>query len=137
MMATVGDRIRLVRESKGLTQDQLATAAGISKSFISEVENGKRNVSAQNLLRIANALGASIEYLMRGVSAAPQQEAAAVTVPPELATAAERLGLSFSETLDLLQTQRSVVARRSGAVSKDLTVEHWIDLHKTIKRVFG
>ena len=137
MLATVGDRIRLVRESKGLKQDQLATTAGISKGFISEVENGKRNVSSQNLLRIANALGASVEYLLRGVSAAAQHEEAVITSPPELATAAERLRLSFSETLDLLQTQRSVIARRSRGVSKELTVESWIDLHNTIKKVFG
>ena len=136
-METVGERIRIVRESKGLTQDQLATAAGISKSFVSEVENGKRNVSAQNLLRIANAMEASVEYLLRGVSLAAEEEPAAVTVPPELAAAAERLGLSFSATLDLLQTQRSVVARRGSGPSKDLTVENWIDLHNAIKKVFG
>ena len=136
-MGTVGERIRIVRESKGLTQDQLAAAAGISKSFVSEVENGKRNVSAQNLLRIANAMEASVEYLLRGGSLAAQEEPAAVTVPPELAAAAERLGLSFSATLDLLQTQRSVVARRGSGPSKDLTVENWIDLHNAIKKVFG
>lgn len=136
-MATVGERIRIVRESKGLTQDQLAAAAGISKSFVSEVENGKRNVSAQNLLRIANAMEASVEYLLRGVSLAAQVEPAAVTVPPELAAAAERLGLSFSATMDLLETQRSVVARRGSGPSKDLTVENWIDLHNAIKKVFG
>jgi transcriptional regulator with XRE-family HTH domain len=136
-MATVGDRIRLIRESKGMTQDQLASAAGISKGLISAVENNKRNVSSQNLLHIANALGASIEYLLRGTPASEQNETLAVTVPPELATAAERLCLSFTETVDLLQTQRSVVARRGSGAPKELTVENWIDLHKTIKKVFG
>jgi transcriptional regulator with XRE-family HTH domain len=136
-MSTVGQRIRLVRGSKRLTQDQLAAAAGISKSFVSEVENDKRNVSSQNLLHIANALGASVEYLLRGVTTSPQQETAAVTVPPELAAAAERLGLSFTDALELLETQRSVVARRRAGVQKELTIENWIELHNTIKKVFG
>ena len=76
-----------MRESKGLTQDQLAAAAGISKSFVSEVENGKRNVSAQNLLRIANAMDASGEYLLRGGSFLAQKEPSAVTVLTDMAAA--------------------------------------------------
>ncbi|MBX5496922.1 MAG: helix-turn-helix domain-containing protein, partial [Bryobacteraceae bacterium] len=108
-MDDVGKRIREVRRSRGMTQDQLAAATGLSKSFISEVENDSRNVSSKNLLNIANALGASVEYLLRGVSPAAPQPEIAVTIPPQLAEAARRLNLSFAETVDLLQTQQSVV----------------------------
>ena len=65
-MAHTGDRIRAIREKRGLTQDQLADKAKISTGFLSDVENGKRNVSSENLLKIANALGASADYLLRG-----------------------------------------------------------------------
>lgn len=136
-MDDVGKRIREVRKSKGMTQDQLAAATSLSKSFISEVENDSRNASAKNLLNIANALGASVEYLLRGVSAGAQQPESAVTIPTQLAAAAERLGLSFTETLDLLQTQRSVLARRAANAPKELTIDNWVDLHKAIKKVFG
>jgi transcriptional regulator with XRE-family HTH domain len=120
-----------------MTQDQLATATGLSKSFISEVENDSRNASSKNLLNIANALGASLEYLLRGVSPSDTQPEKTVNVPPQLAVAAERLGLTFSEMLDLLQTQRSVVARRGFDTPKELSAENWMDLHKAIKKVFG
>ena len=43
-MATTGDRIRGIRDERGLTQDRLAELAGISKGFLSDVENNKRNV---------------------------------------------------------------------------------------------
>jgi transcriptional regulator with XRE-family HTH domain len=139
-MDDVGKRIREIRKARSMTQDQLAVATGLSKSFISEVENDSRNASSKNMLKIANALGASVEYLLRGVSlAAPAMVAteSAVSIPPQLALAAERLRLSFSETLDLLQTQQSVVARRGTGAPKELTVDNWVDLHKTIKKVFG
>ena len=58
MMATTGERVREIREKRGMTQDQLAGQAKISKSFLSEIENNKRNVSSQALLRIAKILGA-------------------------------------------------------------------------------
>ena len=52
-MPTVGDRIREVREHRRLTQDRLAEVTDISKGFLSDVENNKRNVSSEYLLRIA------------------------------------------------------------------------------------
>jgi transcriptional regulator with XRE-family HTH domain len=136
-MDDVGKRIREVRKSRGMTQDQLATATRLSKSFISEVESDARNASSKNLLNIANALGASLEYLLRGVSPSATQPEKTVNIPPQLAVAAERLGLKFSEMLDLLQTQRSVVARRGFDTPKELSVENWMDLHRAIRKVFG
>ena len=48
----LGDRIKEIRQSLGWTQDQLAKEAQISKSFLSEVENNKSNVSGDKLLKI-------------------------------------------------------------------------------------
>ena len=59
-MATTGDRIRTDREATGWTQDKLAErAGGITKGFLSDLENNKRDVSAWYLLQIANALALS------------------------------------------------------------------------------
>ena len=135
-MATTGERIREIREKRSLTQDQLASQAKISKSFLSEVENSKRNVSSQALLRIANILGASVDYLLTGESKHHPSKAP-VVIPPELSHAAEELQLTFNQTIDLLEAQRSVVARRTQKSMKSLTVEDWKELHKTLKRVFG
>jgi len=53
-MTTVGERIKSRREELEWTQDELANKANISKSFLSDLENGKRNVGADKLLDIAN-----------------------------------------------------------------------------------
>ena len=135
-MPTTGDRIREVREKKKMTQDQLAEAADISKGFLSDVENNKRNISSQGLLRIANSLGASVEYLLRGeTKESTLQEP--VVIPPELSRAAEELHLSYAKTLELLDAHRSVVARRSNKSLRNFTVDDWKKLHGAIKKVFG
>ena len=135
-MATPGERIRYIREKKKMTQDRLAEAAGISKGFLSDVENNKRNISAQNLLQIANALGASVDYLLQGEAKTPV-ERAPIVIPPELSRAAEELDLSYAKTLELLAAYDSIVARRSNRTQREFTVDDWKKLHKAIKGVFG
>jgi len=135
-MQTVGDRIRQVREQVGMTQDAVAASAGLSKGFISEVENNKRNISAQNLLKVANALSASVQYLLEG-GEHQRSENRPVVIPSELSKAAEELGLTYAQTLSLLETYESVIARRRKAKNKMFTVDDWIDLHHAIDKVFG
>ena len=134
-LATTGERIREIREKRGLRQDQLASQAKISKSFLSEIENNNRNVSSQALLRIANILGASVDYLLTGEAKETQKRP--ITIPPELSRAAEELHLTFNQTVDLLEAHRSIIARRSHKSTKSLSVEDWKELHKTLKKVFG
>ena len=136
-MPSAGDRIREIREAKRLTQDQLAEKTGISKGFLSDVENGKRNVSSEYLLRIANALSASVDYLLRGTAESPAGNREPIVIPQELSAAAERLELSYSQTIELLEAHRSVIARRSNKQSKPFTTGDWIALHNAIKKVFG
>ena len=134
-MATTGERIRQIREKRGMTQDQLSEAAGISKGFLSDVENNNKNISSQALLRIANALGASVDYLLQGaVRESAQREP--IVIPPELSSVAEEEGLSYNETLELLDAYNSIVARRSGRSQRRFSKEDWKDLRKAIKKVF-
>jgi len=135
LMATTGERIRQIREKRGMTQDQLSEAAGISKGFLSDVENNNKNISSQALLRIANALGASVDYLLQGaVRESAQREP--IVIPPELSSVAEEEGLSYNETLELLDAYNSIVARRSGRSQRRFSKEDWKDLRKAIKKVF-
>ncbi len=135
-MASTGERIREIREAKGLTQDQLSEKAGMSKGFLSDVEHNNKNLSSQGLLRIANVLGASVDYLLRGESQ-EFTDNKPVIIPPALSEAAAEVGLSFSDTLELLTAQQSVIARRSKKNIKELSVKDWKDLHQTIKKLFG
>lgn len=133
---TTGDRIREIREKWGMTQEQLAEKADISKGFLSDVENNKRNIGSQGLLRIANCLGASVDYLLRG-EVKKNMETEQIVIPQELSQAAQQLNLSYSQTLELLNAFNSVVARRSKKLQKTFTVEEWKKLYGAIKEVFG
>jgi len=134
-MATIGDRIRDIREKKGMTQEQLAKDAQLSKGFLSDVENNKRNIGSEGLLRISNRLGASVDYLLRGEIRGDMEEKE-ITIPPELSQAAEEDNLSYSETLELLNAHKSIVARRSNKTVRNFTVEDWKKLRKAIKEVY-
>ena len=135
-MATTGDRIRELRDKRRFTQDQLAKKAGISKGFLSDVENNNRNLSSQALLRVANSLGASVDYLLSGGLSEPVDRAP-VVIPPALSRAAEDLDLSYSETLELLHAHNSVIARRSAKARTEFSEDDWTNLHKALRKVFG
>jgi transcriptional regulator with XRE-family HTH domain len=135
-MPTVGERIRQIREELQMNQEQLAERASLSKGFLSDVENNKRNIGSENLLKIANVLGASVDYLLRGeISESAGTEP--VVIPPELSQAAEELELSYTATMELLEAHRSVIARRSNKGLRKFSVEDWKKLHDAIKKVFG
>ncbi|MDE0125771.1 MAG: helix-turn-helix transcriptional regulator [Bryobacterales bacterium] len=136
-MPTVGDRIREIREDLALTQEELASRAGLSKGFLSDVENNKRNLSSRNLLGIANAVGTSIDYLLRGHTAEQAITQDPIVIPPELSRAAEELNLTYSQTIDVLEAQRSIIARRSRTQLRKLSVNDWKNLHQAIRDVFG
>jgi len=87
----MGKRIADLREERGWTQKQLAERAGLSITFLSEVENGKRNISYGKLLRIADELGTSMDYLARGVQSDPRPRPP-VEFPSALSDAAEEKG---------------------------------------------
>ena len=56
-LTVIGRRIRLLRRLRDLTQDELADAAGISRSFVSLLEHGSNGVDVVRLLRLAPVLG--------------------------------------------------------------------------------
>ncbi|MEQ9047738.1 MAG: helix-turn-helix transcriptional regulator [Sneathiellaceae bacterium] len=55
--------VRVWREHRGITQDELARRVGLSKSFLSEIENGKKTGSIKTLRAIAEALGIDLTRL--------------------------------------------------------------------------
>jgi len=132
---STGARIKEIREKRGLTQEQLAKKAEISKGFLSDVENGKRNIGSQGLLRIANELCASVDYLLAGRAMETVTDEK-IVIPQALSQAAEDLKLSYWETLELLNTSNMVVARRGNEYQKKLTIEEWKKLYQAIKEVF-
>jgi transcriptional regulator with XRE-family HTH domain len=135
-MATIGERIREVRESQRLTQDELAAKTGLSKGFISDLENNKRGISSENLLRVAGALGATLDYLARGVITSSERPKP-IEIPHELSIAAEQLNLTYAETLEILDAYNSIIARRSNRQQEPFDVDKWKRLHSAISKVFN
>ena len=56
----LGDALRAARKQLGLTQTQLALAAGVGVRFIVELESGKPTLRLENVLRVIEALGGEI-----------------------------------------------------------------------------
>ena len=59
-----GQNLRCKREALGISQEDLAEKAGLHRTYIGSVERGERNVSIDNMERLALAVGATIEQLL-------------------------------------------------------------------------
>lgn len=70
----IGDRLRRAREYLELKQEEAAEAAGLSRSALSLVENGRRKVDAVELARFAQVYGQSIEALSGTAETRPLPE---------------------------------------------------------------
>jgi len=135
-MATVGERIKSRRDELDWTQDDLAGKAKISKIFLSDLENGKRNVGADKLLDIARALSLSLDYLMTGKNAKKKATEASekeVQIPKALAEFAGDEGLSFRQAIALLEMQNQIIAHRSSTKKGDLEKVDWQKFYEAVK----
>lgn len=64
LLQIFGDNLRHIREKKELSQEQIAYEAGFSRSYYTEVETGKRNISLLNIIRIASLLEVELSDLI-------------------------------------------------------------------------
>lgn len=60
---SIGKQIKLLRESKGLTQEKLAEKSNLSLDFIGKIEVNINEPGLKSLIKIANALGVHIKDL--------------------------------------------------------------------------
>ncbi len=65
-----GQRVRDFRSRLAISQEELADRAGLDRTYVSSVERGHRNVSLENIVRLAMALGVDAGELMTGLGAA-------------------------------------------------------------------
>ncbi len=64
-LALGGNPVRVWREHRKLTQQQVASACGISLPYLSQIETGRRNPSMKNLMCLARALVVTVDDLVR------------------------------------------------------------------------
>ena len=132
-MATLGDRIRDCRQTRGWRLDDLSKKAGVSKGFLSDLENNKqKNAGVDYLRRIAGALDVSLHYLTTGRTAAPG--ATEVQLPSSLLEFAKEEQLTVNQTMMLLDARRQIVSHRSnGSKSENLDSFNWKTFYHALK----
>src|SRR5438094_25005 len=72
LLVRLGDRIRTLRKRRGWTQAVMAERVGIDRSFLADVERGRRNVSIPILFRISQGIGIRLSQL-DGVQIDPKE----------------------------------------------------------------
>ncbi len=65
--AEFGRRLRKLREKRGWTQVVMAEKVGIDRSYISDMERGKKNVCLPTLQVLSQAFGLTISQLLKGL----------------------------------------------------------------------
>ena len=60
----VADNIRKIRKNLGISQEDLADRCGLHRTYIGSVERRERNITIENLEKIADALGVSAQELI-------------------------------------------------------------------------
>lgn len=63
----LGQRIKSLRTEKGLSQEKFALLIDMDRTYYASVESGKRNISINNIEKIANGLNISLEELFKGL----------------------------------------------------------------------
>lgn len=60
----LGSNLRRERTSRGLSQEELADRAGLHRTYVGSGERGEKNISTQNIARLAKALGIQPHVLL-------------------------------------------------------------------------
>ncbi|HZK54912.1 MAG TPA: helix-turn-helix transcriptional regulator [Desulfosporosinus sp.] len=99
---TIGARIRQSRKQKGMTQTKLAENAGISRSYLADVEADRYNPSLKTLLELAQALGIAVSCLIEDGLPGSSSEAVAPIernhTPTTIAAHIENMDFTEEET---------------------------------------
>ena len=67
LLFAFGQTVRKIRLSKDISQEKFADMCDLHRTYISDIELGKRNVSLENIGKMANALDMSISKLFQEV----------------------------------------------------------------------
>ena len=66
-LSAFGRNVARIRNEKGFSQDKLAEKADLDRTFLSGIERGVRNPGIKVVVRLARALGVTVDQLCRGV----------------------------------------------------------------------
>jgi len=63
----LGDRIRVLRLDKGLSQEQLGERSGLHTNYIGQIERGEKNLTIESLQKISRSLDIPLEQLFHSI----------------------------------------------------------------------
>jgi transcriptional regulator with XRE-family HTH domain len=129
---SLAKRIQEAREQAGMTLDELAKKAGISKTYLWELENdikGEKKPSADVLLKLANALSSTIANLM-GLPEV-QVDHAKVALPSSLVAFRDWMKSIGEKVTDHDLRDLAMMRFRGG---QPRTKEDWFDLYRLLRR---
>jgi XRE family aerobic/anaerobic benzoate catabolism transcriptional regulator len=130
-LAQLGARVRALRAEHAMTRRQLAEASGVSERYLAQLESGEGNISVLLLRKVARALGATVERLLReeetqgkSIALIGLRGAGKSTLGPKLA---ESLGVPFVE-LD------REVEKEAGAALGEVFAMYGQDAYRRFER---
>lgn len=62
-----GERLKSLRTARGLSQEKFALSINMDRTYYASVESGKRNISLNNIVKIAEGFNLSLEELFKGL----------------------------------------------------------------------
>jgi transcriptional regulator with XRE-family HTH domain len=74
LRTTISEALKKYRALKGLSQEDLATRAGMNRTFVSQIEREQKNVSIDSLRRLANALECEVHNLLGSADPGPNKK---------------------------------------------------------------
>lgn len=105
--AAISIRLRAAREQAGLSQGQVAKLLGLQRPSISELEAGRRKVSAEEVKRFADIYNVSVSWIMKEESEVPD---------PAVELAARELAKLKKEDLDTVLNVLRTFRKAKGNV---------------------
>ena len=66
ILMNIGDNLKKIRKEKGVNQTEFAKSLNISQSYLSDLENGRKNISMKTVQQIASELNVTVGYLTSG-----------------------------------------------------------------------
>lgn len=65
ILVAFGQRIRQLRKSRALSQENLAFSAGVHRTYVGMIERGEKNITLSNIRKMADAFGISVSELLK------------------------------------------------------------------------
>ena len=106
----IGRRIRIIRTSQKMTQEQIAKAVNVSPATVSGWEIGDIGISIEAAIRVSKFAGVSLDWLLKGIDETPENEPEDSHTPEE-----QRLLESFRR---LSKTSQAAILRVAEMMQK-------------------